>query len=100
MTDELKQLTDAEIDELITVSTEANNNPATRRALGQLATEVKKRRPLEGALRAENARLREALEFYAKSENYWEEIKDHIFRTTPIREDAGKIAQQALKETV
>lgn len=48
-------------------------------------------------IRAENKRLREALKFYATKENYYEEIKDHIFRTTPIREDGGEMAKQALQ---
>jgi len=41
--------------------------------------------------------VKEALEFYSIEKNYYEEIKDHVFRTTIIAEDRGKLAKQALE---
>ncbi len=41
--------------------------------------------------------LEEALGFYADETKYYEHYKDHIFRTTYINEDRGKLARKALE---
>ncbi len=45
----------------------------------------------------ENARLREALEFYAKEESYYTDVSSQWQPVIAVNEDSGKIARQALK---
>lgn len=53
-------------------------------------------RPIEDALKAENARFREALEFYAK-EIIYQVYSDGI--PTEVEQDGGAFARQVLKGT-
>ena len=50
--------------------------------------------------RQREERLRAALNFYGEERNYWEELKDSIFRTTAIAEDRGNKAREALSNEV
>lgn len=48
-------------------------------------------------LRAENAHLRKALEFYAEEENYKDNVIDQWEPVCPITQDGGEGARRALK---
>ena len=58
------------------------------------AIEAWNTRPIEDALKAENARFREALEFYAK-EIIYQVYSDGI--PTEVEQDGGSFARQVLK---
>lgn len=58
---------------------------------------------MHGRLRKENARLREALEFYAKKDNYYlpppgTDVVDYYVAMNTIADDCGKLARAALDD--
>lgn len=48
-------------------------------------------------LKAENAHLRKALEFYAEEENYKDNVIDQWEPVCPVTQDGGEGARRALK---